>query len=249
MISIVTVTYNNSKGLEKTLKSIQKQTDNAYELIVIDGGSKDNTASILESYHNIISFSLSENDSGIYDAMNKGVKFCTSPFVIFMNAGDCFFDSSSVQKINREVKQGDSIYVADCICRTSYGLEKKIMAKPLASYSMPTSHQSIIFPTRFVNYDLQFKICSDFDLYSRLKKEFAVHNLNFYLSLTEGGGVSSKYKYRSHREKFRINRVHKNFFVSSVLFLYEIALSFFKDIFIFVVGRDSLSVICKRLFK
>lgn len=95
-ISIITVCYNNIKGLEQTIKSVLSQTYHDLEFIVIDGDSKDGTKELAKKYP--ITF-ISEPDAGIYDAMNKGTKIATGTWLNFMNAGDFFYDSETVAKI------------------------------------------------------------------------------------------------------------------------------------------------------
>ena len=90
-ISIVSIVFNDSIGLKRTLDSISTQISSDFELIIIDGGSTDMTLEILEEYSNLISYLISEKDKGIYDAMNKGLKHSNGKWVIFMNAGDVIY--------------------------------------------------------------------------------------------------------------------------------------------------------------
>jgi len=89
-VSVITVCINNAQGLEKTLSSVFAQTYKNIEQIVIDGGSTDSTHSVIEKYKDRISYSVSEHDGGVYDAMNKGIGFASGEWLIMMNAGDIF---------------------------------------------------------------------------------------------------------------------------------------------------------------
>lgn len=99
-ISIITVCRNNEAGLKKTIDSVINQTYKDIEYIIIDGNSKDGTASLVAKYqeHVPITF-VCEPDEGIYDAMNKGIKLSSGNWLNFMNAGDTFYDKNSINQI------------------------------------------------------------------------------------------------------------------------------------------------------
>ena len=97
LISIITVCYNIKDEIERTCESIISQTANNYEWIVVDGGSIDGTVDILNKYKDKMSVFISEKDTGIYNAMNKGIKRATGEWCIFMNGGDCFASKISLK--------------------------------------------------------------------------------------------------------------------------------------------------------
>ena len=72
-VSIITVVYNNIRGIERTIQSVLNQSYNNIEYIIIDGGSTDGTLDVIKRYENRISYWISEADEGIYNAMNKGI--------------------------------------------------------------------------------------------------------------------------------------------------------------------------------
>ena len=88
--SIITVNLNNASGLEETIQSVINQTYNDYEFLIIDGGSSDNSKSIICQYEEKIDYWVSETDKGIFNAMNKGITASKGDYLIFMNSGDCF---------------------------------------------------------------------------------------------------------------------------------------------------------------
>lgn len=94
MISVITVSYNDVSGLEKTIKSVVSQTCTDYEYIVIDGGSTDGSQDVIKKYSDDITYWVSEKDRGVYHAMNKGLKHANGEYCIFMNAGDTFVDNN-----------------------------------------------------------------------------------------------------------------------------------------------------------
>lgn len=98
-VSIITVNYNNAEGLRKTLESVKNQSFRDYELLVIDGASSDKSSDVLGGYVSAIPQMrvVSEKDSGIYNAMNKGVDMSMGEYLIFMNSGDRFYDENSLR--------------------------------------------------------------------------------------------------------------------------------------------------------
>lgn len=96
--SIITVNLNNACGLEDTIKSVINQTCHNYEYLIIDGGSTDNSKSIIEQYNSQIDYWVSEPDKGIFNAMNKGIKASKGDYLIFMNSGDCFYEKNVLEQ-------------------------------------------------------------------------------------------------------------------------------------------------------
>ena len=99
-LSIITINLNNYLGLEKTIKSVICQTFDNYEFIIIDGGSKDLSIDIIKRYENKVTFWISESDSGIYNAMNKGIRFAKGEFCLFLNSGDYLYLCSAKIKVS-----------------------------------------------------------------------------------------------------------------------------------------------------
>ena len=97
--SIITVNYNNKTGLEKTIKSILGQTCSDYEYIIIDGGSTDGSAELIQQHADHLAFCVSEPDKGIYNAMNKGIAYAKGEYLNFMNSGDCLYDEHVLEEV------------------------------------------------------------------------------------------------------------------------------------------------------
>ena len=117
-LTIITV-CRNEPNIERTCKSIVSQTWQDFEWIVVDGASTDGTLEILEKYKDRIDIFVSEPDTGIYNAMNKGIHLSHGEFLNFMNGGDEFFDKNVLKKVFKEdisyakddVLYGNSIYI------------------------------------------------------------------------------------------------------------------------------------------
>ncbi len=98
-LSIITVNFNDSKGLERTINSVISQSFRDYEFIVIDGGSADESVEIIKQYEQYIDYWVSEPDGGIYPGMNKGLRQAKGEYVNFMNGGDCYHSTDVLEKI------------------------------------------------------------------------------------------------------------------------------------------------------
>jgi len=93
-LTIITINFNNSAGLEKTIQSVVSQTHKKLEYIIIDSGSTDNSLAVLHAYSHSITHWISEPDSGIYDAMNKGISIARGTYLQFLNANFSKFTPS-----------------------------------------------------------------------------------------------------------------------------------------------------------
>jgi glycosyltransferase involved in cell wall biosynthesis len=119
LITIITVTYNAEKYLERTIQSIIGQTHTDYEYLIVDGGSKDRTLEIVKQYEGHVRRWVSERDRGLYDAMNKGMRMATGDFIWFMNAGDEIYDEHVLARLaalsptTTDVYYGDALFVQE----------------------------------------------------------------------------------------------------------------------------------------
>jgi glycosyltransferase involved in cell wall biosynthesis len=109
-ISIITISYHNIAGLQRTVESVINQTWKEFEYIVIDGGSTDGSASYLESQTDKITYWVSEPDTGIYNAMNKGIKVATGEYLLFLNSGDHFYTPNILAENHHHLKSHDLVY-------------------------------------------------------------------------------------------------------------------------------------------
>jgi glycosyltransferase involved in cell wall biosynthesis len=110
LISVITINLNNLKGLQKTVESVLLQDYQNIEYLIIDGGSKDGSVEYLKSNEKRVDYWVSENDQGIYDAMNKGILKSTGDYILFLNSGDYFFTSDSLRILIEQSKNEDIIY-------------------------------------------------------------------------------------------------------------------------------------------
>ncbi len=110
LISIITVNLNGIEGLKRTMTSIIGQTFKEFEYIVIDGGSTDGSKEYIESHSDKIDTWVSEKDSGIYNAMNKGIKAATGEYLLFLNSGDWLHDKNVLKLVVENLVDCDVLY-------------------------------------------------------------------------------------------------------------------------------------------
>ncbi len=105
LISIITINYNNADGLQHTIDSVLQQLDKNFEYLVIDGGSTDGSVEIIKRHKQHINYWVSEQDSGIYDAMNKGISKATGRYLMFLNSGDCLSANNIMQICDESIRK------------------------------------------------------------------------------------------------------------------------------------------------
>lgn len=113
-LSIITVNLNNAAGLEKTAESIVNQTFTDFEWIVIDGGSTDGSVNVIRKYEDRITYWVSEKDTGIYNAMNKGVKVAKGEYCLFLNSGDKLHSDDVLISVTDKINKDSEDFI---ICR------------------------------------------------------------------------------------------------------------------------------------
>lgn len=211
--SVVTVTYNNRSGFERTAQSVQAQTFRDVEWIVVDGASSDDTAAFARTMTAPAPTVVSEPDEGIFDAMTKGLRLARGEFVTFMNAGDCFFDPEVLRRTDEAI--GDApvaLIYGDAVEDGVEGQFYKPARSPAANrYVMFTHHQSQFYRTTIaqeIGYDRSYKLSADWVMTTRVLRRGPALRLPFAVSLFERGGVSQRSGHRRtlDHELFRIYR-------------------------------------------
>lgn len=170
-ISIITINYNNLNGLKRTLESIVNQTWQEFEYIVIDGGSTDGSAEYIESQSKNIDYWVSEPDSGIYNAMNKGIAKATGEYLLFLNSGDHLYNEEVLENNNKYIENYDLVYFDVQI--VGQGISK-IVSHPdklrfFYFYINGLNHQSVLIRKELFQtvglYDENLKIVSDWKFF------------------------------------------------------------------------------------
>ncbi len=200
-ISIITINYNDAVGLEKTIQSVISQTYTDIEYLIIDGGSKDNSVEILEKYQDKIHYSSSEPDTGIYNAMNKGIKASKGDYLLFLNSGDVLNgDTALADFISHNHFGGDIIY-GDYQYQEGEKIFPDILS-PLFFIRTSLPHQSTLFKREVFDvmglYDEHYTIVSDRAFYVKcfLSNSFVFKHVPYSLSIYDQNGVSNNPKHK-----------------------------------------------------
>ena len=221
-VSIITITYNAERFLERTIQSIIGQSETDYEYIVIDGKSTDGTLDIIDQYKTHITTWISEPDSGLYDAMNKGLHRARGEYVWFMNAGDTLHDSKTLANLLTAIKETPAdVYYSDALFvqndGTSVGLRSQVTPHALPqnltwrdmSLGMKVCHQAFV-ARRSLAPDYQTNnLSADLDWEIRcLKAAQKIQFLPFVLCNYLIGGLSVQHHRRSLTDRFRVLVAH-----------------------------------------
>ena len=205
-ICVITINRNNREGLLNTIQSVVSQIVPPDEFIIIDGASTDGSANLLTEYSKSITYSVSEPDNGIYNAMNKGVAAATSDYCIFMNSGDCFCGPDVIQKLK------DSEVSADIICGNTRLLEEPPrIKKPFEDitlrdlYKGSICHQSALIRTRLLRehpYDEALKIVADrkFFLQTLVLEGASYSTVDINIVDYDINGFSARNRFESEQE-------------------------------------------------
>ena len=196
-ISVISVCFNARHTIKSCIESVLNQEYANLEYIVIDGESNDGTLEIIQSYRNDINFLISEPDSGIYDAMNKGLALASGDWIIFLNADDEFFDCKALKNIAQGLKDPNKTYFGRAyVCYKGKLLYKKpnLYNKKWLNHYIPI-HQTVLVSSLYKKhkFDTMFQISADsIYLYNlSLVSEFEFLPVDMvYFSL---GGKSSKF--------------------------------------------------------
>ncbi len=171
LISVITINYNNATGLRKTLDSVCSQSLPGFEYIVIDGGSTDGSVDVIERYADKITYSVSEKDKGIYNAMNKGIARATGEYILFINSGDFLLGTDALAKAVPHLTGEDIVYF-DLHLRWPdkdyvWQLPDKLSFNHFVQSSLPHPASFIrksLFD-KYGPYEEQYKICSDWKFF------------------------------------------------------------------------------------
>lgn len=205
IVTIITVCRNHAKLLERTIRSVENQTWQDKEYLVIDGASTDETMEVIQQHQAAITRWVSEPDQGIYDAMNKGVKMAHGEWVVFMNAGDSFASADTLQRVFQESQEADVIY-GDVI---KGGNVKKAEA-PHNAHRMFFCHQSAFVKTSCLKafpFDTNHRMSADFKQIKQLYlsgKTF--RQLDFPVANFDTQGVSNTSRSKGLYDNIRVIR-------------------------------------------
>jgi glycosyltransferase involved in cell wall biosynthesis len=205
LITVVTVVYNGEKFLEETILSVINQTYENVEYIIIDGGSTDSTLDIIKKYEHAIDYWVSEQDKGIYDAMNKGINLAAGEWINFMNADDFFASNGVIKEVASYscsvLNSATIIYGGLTLVNQKGELLRVIdnsekLVKKLIKTKLAIPHQAQFVKLSIIKkidkFKPSYRIAADYEMTIRLLREGACYKINdFMIAKMRIGGISS----------------------------------------------------------
>lgn len=202
-LSVITINYNNAKGLKKTIESVITQDYNDFEYIVIDGASTDESIDVINNYSDKITHWISEPDTGIYNAMNKGIRLAKGEYLLFLNSGDCLVTNISLTDICKKFNNEDIIYCdVETIIPEKYQISNYSQLKLDFLFFLTNSlpHPSTFIKRTLFNttgfYSENMKIVADWAFFM---DAICLYNcthkyIQICVSLFDGSGISQQEK-------------------------------------------------------
>jgi len=226
-ISIITITYNAARSLQRTLDSVRHQTYPHIEHLIIDGASKDDTLRIAEQYRQASPHQVciqSEPDKGLYDAMNKGMRKATGDYVVFLNAGDSLYAADTIQTVVQCAADSPAVIYGDTATTDAEGRFLRLRRhRPPETLSwrsfkkgMLVCHQAFyarLDIARQFPYNLKYRHSADVDWCIRVMKEadrqgLPLVNTHTIVANFEEGGDTTQHHQDSLWERFHVMADH-----------------------------------------
>lgn len=215
LISIVTVCLNSAAHIERCINSVLNQTYPNIEYIIIDGGSTDGTLDIIRKYEERITYWVSENDQGIYDAMNKGIALCKGEFIGLLNSDD-YYACDAIQVVVDSIICESAVDVihANIVMTYDDGNVFRKYSHGNLLKKMIISHPSCFISSeiyRSYQYDISIKISADYDLLLKLMmdgKKF--RHIDNFITYFCPYGASSEPLWPVVIERYRIRLKYSN---------------------------------------
>lgn len=261
LISIVTIVFNGELFIEDTITSVLSQKTYEVEYIVVDGGSSDSSLEIIKRYENQIDVIVSEFDTGIYNAINKGIALSSGMFIGLIHSGDKY-NAGALQKVinlaktlKSSVIYGDILFLEDIS-------EMEIKRYLRANHMNLNTKMSIFHPSTFISKDVylkfgtyqeSFKLAADYDLLLNLYLNgVAFHHLSNPIATFRADGLSSKNFILSLKENYLIRLKYFSIF-NAIMFIIK---SFFifiiynlrRNILIFILGKKYFNQLKSKIY-
>lgn len=233
LVSIIIATYNASTTIKRCLESIVSQKTDKCELLIIDGNSTDDTVNIVKSYGKVVDYFISEPDSGIYDAWNKGINVSQGEWIMFIGADDVLLpnaikDYLNILKHNIEAKD------IDYICSNNEYVDRngqflKIfgsepswnkMRKMMVVAHVASLHNRKHLFEEIGLYNLNLKICADYELLLRKGNKLRYLFIPNHIARMTVGGMS--FSTKALIEEYNVRAMHRS-------------VTFFGNVFFFLI--------------
>ena len=207
ILSIITINRNNANGLKRTIESVIAQTFKDFEWIVIDGASTDESIDVIKKYAEHFTYWISEKDSGVYDAMNKGIQKAHGKYLLFMNSGDMLAENTSIEQMSLDKMDVDLIGGIAKVDDTSEMITPPaaLTLRHLLQYGN-VSHQACFIRRELFEkiglYSTDLRILSDFEFMMKCAvRDCTYLGTQQIVSIVESGGLSDTECEKMHAEE------------------------------------------------
>ena len=213
-VSVVTVVFNGDQHLRDCLRSVASQKGVSVEHIVIDGGSTDGTLDLLGQWTDRLAFWVSEPDSGIADAMNKGIRKSRGNWILFLHADDYLPDESSLAGAIERITVGTDAAAFPVLFGTPPNL-RQVRPRPVGLFlnvKLGMCHQGVLIRRslflKLGEHDTSYRVAMDYDFLLRAHRKGATITTftDPTLSVMRDTGISSRVDWPSLSKRFREER-------------------------------------------
>jgi glycosyltransferase involved in cell wall biosynthesis len=200
--SIIIPTYNTGSCLSRVIESVLGQTHTDFEIVIADGGSKDDTIAVAKSYSDSRIKLYSEPDKGVYDAMNKGMNWATGEWMYFIGSDDYFYNDNVLQAMAQKLrKTKNHVLYGDVLVQgnTGWAADGQVYDGRFSFQKLLKSnicHQSMFYRRSFIlkhrlQYELRYPISADWDfnIACRLRTDFSYTDT--IIAVFKAGGIST----------------------------------------------------------
>jgi glycosyltransferase involved in cell wall biosynthesis len=245
LISIITVSFNSEKNIEQTIKSVLGQSYKNIEYIIIDGGSSDQTVKIIKKYKNKIDYWISQKDTGLWNAMNKGINLCNGSIIGIINSDDYYYKNAIQVVADYFNKYPDIDFVFGSVkkYKLMHGFAPWMVKWSFGFY---TSHSVGFFirsnSQRILNKYNEKYHSADLDLFYRAIVKYKMKGMatkkREIMGVFRKGGISSRLNYMEHLKDLNRIRIDngQNIIFVYIIFLYKIIKNF-KKIIISIIKK------------
>lgn len=198
LISIITSTYNDDQAIRATLDCISNCAYSAIEYIVVDGGSTDLTQDVIHDAGGLISKSISEPDTGIYDAWNKGLRLATGQYIAFLGAGDVYVEGGLASLVKYALANPQADFISSKVAIHQDGVDQRIVGtawqwKTSRRY-MNAAHPGSLHSHRlfesYGEFDTSYQIAGDYEFLLRAGNTLQAAYVDEVTVRMAAGGIS-----------------------------------------------------------
>jgi glycosyltransferase involved in cell wall biosynthesis len=218
--SIITVNYNNAEGLKQTIDSVLNQSLTEFEFIVVDGNSTDGSLDVIEKHSERITQWISKTDTGVYQAMNRGIGLAKGDYLLFLNSGDTFRNTNILEEANEKINSECDIYYGNLMF--THSGKEMLQEYPDELYFDYFLERSLPHPGSFIKralfdryfyYSEEYRIVSDWEffIYVICKAKVSYKHLGIVMSNFDLQGMSNNPKNKAKINEERELILEKHF--------------------------------------